>query len=137
MVNKMKQSLKPRRIFSLEIKREIVKQIEDNKIGVVAVSREYGVHRSAVYNWLNKYSRTLKRGQVMVVEKESEQRKNEELRAKIGELERIIGQKQMEIDFLNKVIEIGSQEVKVDIKKKFGGKSSTGSGSTGESTAGK
>jgi transposase-like protein len=133
----MKQSLKPRRIFSEEIKREIVQQIEDNKLGIVAASREYGVNRSAVYNWLNKYSRNLKRGHVIVVEKESEQRKNEELKAKIAELERIIGQKQMEIDFLNKVIEIGSQEVKVDIKKKFGGKSSTGSGSIGKSTGGK
>jgi transposase len=133
----MKQSLKPRRIFSVELKREIVKQIEENKIGVIAISREYGVNRASVYNWLNKYSRTLKRGQTIVVEKESEQQKNEELRAKIAELERIIGRKQMEIDFLNKVIEIGSEEVKVDIKKKFGGKLSTGSGSTGEPTAGK
>jgi len=133
----MKQSLRPRRIFSVEMKREIVKQIEDNKIGVSSVSREYGVQRSAVYHWLNKYSRTLKRGQVMVVEKESEQRKNEELRARIADLERIIGQKQIEIDFLNKVIEIGSQEIKMDIKKKFGGKSSTGSETTGEHTAGK
>jgi len=133
----MKQSLKPRRIFSEEMKREIVIQIEKNKISVSSASREYGVDRAAIYNWLNKYSRTLKRGQVIVVEKESEQRKNEELRAKIAELERVIGQKQMEIDFLNKVIEIGSQEVKVDIKKKFGGKSSTGSGSTEEHIAGK
>lgn len=133
----MRQSLKPRRIFSAELKREIVKQIEENKIGVMAASREYGVNRASVYNWLNKYSRTLKRGQTIVVEKESEKRKNEELRAKIAELERIIGRKQMEIDFLNKVIEIGSEEVKVDIKKKFGGKLSTGSGSTGEPTSGK
>ena len=133
----MRQSLKPRRIFSAELKREIVKQIEENKIGVIAASREYGVNRASVYNWLNKYSRTLKRGQTIVVEKESEKRKNEELRAKIAELERIIGRKQMEIDFLNKVIEIGSEEVKVDIKKKFGGKLSTGSGSTGEPTSGK
>jgi hypothetical protein len=79
----------------------------------------------------------LKKGQVIVVEKESEQRKNQELRAKIAELERIIGRKQMEIDFLNKVIEIGSEEVKVDIKKKFGGKLSIGSGATGDSTPGK
>lgn len=133
----MKQSLKPRRIFSEEMKQEIVVQIEKNKISVSSASREYGVDRAAIYNWLNKYSRTLKRGQVIVVEKESEQRKNEELRAKIAELERVIGQKQMEIDFLNKVIEIGSQEVKMDIKKKFGGKSSTGSGSIEEHTAGK
>ena len=115
----MKESLRPRRIFSETLKREIVKQIEAGEMGVSAISREYSVNPASVYNWLNKYSRNLKRGEIMVVEKESEQRRNEELKAKIAELERIVGQKQMEIDFLNKVIEIGSQEVKVDIKKKI------------------
>ena len=133
----MKKSLKPRRIFSDALKRDVVEQIEQEKIGVFAASREYSVDPASIYNWLNKFSRNLKKGQVIVVEKESEQRKNQELRAKIAELERIIGQKQMEIDFLNKVIEIGSEEVKVDIKKKFGGKLSTGSGATEEPTPGK
>lgn len=74
----------------------------------------------------------MKKGEVLVVQKESEQQKNIELRARIAELERVIGQKQMEIDFLNKVIELGSEEVKLDIKKKFGGKPSTGSEATGD-----
>lgn len=133
----MKNSLRPRRIFSEDLKREIVGQIERREIGVAVASREYSVDPASIYNWLNKFSRNLKKGQVIVVEKESEQRKSQELRAKIAELERIIGQKQMEIDFLNKVIEMGSEEVKVDIKKKFGGKSSTGSVSTEDSTPGK
>jgi len=130
MVNAMKTSLKPRRIFSEALKRDIVNLIEQEKLGISAASREYSVDPSSIYSWLNKFSRNLKKGEVLVVEKESEQRKSQELRAKIAELERIIGQKQMEIDFLNKVIEIGSEEVKVDIKKKFGGKLSTGSGAT-------
>ena len=133
----MKNSLKPRRIFSDALKRDIVDQIEQEKLGVSAASREYSVDPASIYNWLNKFSRNLKRGQIIVVEKESEQRKSQELRTKIAELERIIGQKQMEIDFLNKVIEIGSEEVKVDIKKKFGGKLSTGSESTEDRTLGK
>lgn len=133
----MKKSLKLRRIFSVDLKRDIVNQIEHEGLGIAAASREYSVDPASIYNWLNKFSRNLKKGQVIVVEKESEQRKSQELRAKIAELERIIGQKQMEIDFLNKVIEIGSEEVKVDIKKKFGGKLSTGSGSTEDLTPGK
>ena len=62
-----------------------------------------------------------------MIQKDSEEQKNIELRKRIAELERIVGQKQMEVDFLNKLIEFGSQEVKVDIKKKFGGKLSNGS----------
>jgi hypothetical protein len=40
----------------------------------------------------------------------------------------------MEIDFLEKVIEIGSEELEVDIKKKFSTTSSSGSKSTEKST---
>jgi transposase len=133
----MEKFIKPRRVFSEVLKKEIVQQVEQGNVRIREVSREYSVSPSAVYLWLDKYSRHLKKGEVLVVQKESEEQKNRELRAKIAELERIVGQKQMEIDFLNKIIEIGSQEVKVDIKKKFGGKPSTGSEVTGESTLGK
>ena len=109
---------------------EIVKQIESGKIRILDVSRNYDVNLTSVYNWVNQYSRNLKKGEAIVVQKESEELRNLELRKRIAELERIVGQKQMEVDFLNKVIELGSQEVKLDIKKKFGGKLSTGSGST-------
>ena len=123
-------AIKPRRIFSKEFKLEIVKQIESGKIRILDVSRNYDVNLTSVYNWVNQYSRNLKKGEAIVVQKESEELRNLELRKRIAELERIVGQKQMEVDFLNKVIELGSQEVKLDIKKKFGGKLSTGSGST-------
>ena len=125
----MSITIKPRRIFSEELKREIVGRIEQGAVRVRHVSQEYQVSASAVYNWIDQYSRILKKGEILVVQKDSEEQKNIELRKRIAELERIIGQKQMEVDFLNKVIELGSQEVKLDIKKKFGGKLSNGSSS--------
>ena len=69
-----------------------------------------------------------------MVEFESEHERSKKLQARVAELERIVGQKQMEIDFLEKVIEIGSEELEVDIKKKFSTTSSTGSKSTGKNT---
>jgi transposase-like protein len=133
----MKRQLKPVRIFSEEVKKEVVGRIERSELRVSEAAREYSVVPWTVYKWLHKYSRHLKRGEVLVVQKDSEQQRNVELRSKIAELERIIGQKQMEIDFLNKVIEIGSQEVQVDIKKKFGGKQSIGSEAGPGNTLGK
>ena len=50
---------------------------------------------------------------------ESEAIKTKQLLERQAELERIIGQKQIEIDFLNKLMEIASQELKTDIKKIF------------------
>ena len=72
----MKTSLRPRRVFSEVLKKEAVQQIEQGHQGVAAVSREYSVNPATIYNWLNKYSRNLKRDQIIVVEKESEQRKS-------------------------------------------------------------
>ena len=51
---------------------------------------------------------------------ESEALKTKVLLSKIAELERIIGQKQLEIDYHSKVIELTSQELGYDIKKKHG-----------------
>jgi len=55
----------------------------------------------------------------MVVQKDSEASKVLELQAKVAELERIIGQKQLQIDFNEKLIELASKELEIDIKKNF------------------
>lgn len=104
---------------------------------MIDVCRDYGVTSGAVYKWLNKFSRHLQRGETIVIQKDSEEHKSHDLRKRIAELERIVGQKQMEVDFLNKVIELGSLEVKVDIKKKYGGRLSGGSDPIKGNTAGK
>ena len=129
-----KEKLRPRRVFSEEFKRQKVKEIEENQIRVSEICRIYEVSDVAVYKWIYKYSTHLKKGIKQVVEFESESERSKKLQARIAELERIVGQKQMEIDFLEKVIEIGSDELDVDIKKKFSITSSSGSKSTGKNT---
>jgi transposase len=57
------------------------------------------------------------------------------LKKKIAELERIIGQKQILIDFKDKMIDLAEQTYKVDIKKKFSTKPSDSTGSSGNNTA--
>jgi hypothetical protein len=59
---------------------------------------------------------------------ESESYKTKELEARIKELESALGRKQMELDFLNKMIEIGKEEFGIDLKKKLVTPPSTGSG---------
>ena len=116
---KVQKSLGQRRIFSDPLKRKIVKDIEHNKASISAVCREYLVCSQTVYNWLNKYSRHLQSGQSLVIQMESEQYRSKELEKKVAELEAAVGRKQMEIDFLNKLIEVAGDELKVDLKKNF------------------
>ncbi len=70
----------------------------------------------------------------MVVEKKSTTLKLEQIRQRVADLERNIGQKQLEIDVLNKTLEIGSRHVGFDIKKKFSGKLLPGLKNTESST---
>ena len=127
-------SLRQVRIFSEPLKKQVVRDIESGKMSVLAVSREYQVSFQSVYGWLNKYSRHLQSSQRIVVEMKSENAKSKELEKRIKELEAALGRKQLEVDYLNKMIEIGSEEIGVDLKKKFGTPPSSGSGSIKDNT---
>lgn len=125
------------RFFSESFRKAKVREIERNLTTVLEVSREYEVSTTAVYNWLYKYS-TLRAKQLrQIVEPMSDSHKVKELKKKIEELERLIGQKQIQIEFKEKMIELAEEMYKVDIKKKFGSRLSSGSGSTEKNTDGK
>lgn len=125
------------RYFSESFKRKKVQEIEKNLSTVMEISKEYEVSKTAIYKWLDKYSRNRKRGVKQVVELMSDTRKIQDLKAKIRELEQLVGQKQIEIEFKNKMIDIAEEMYAIDIKKKLSSKPLPGSGSTGKNTDGK
>jgi transposase len=123
-------SFRSRRIFSDALKKKLVKEIEQNKVTVTKVSREYQVSYQAVYAWLRKFSSNLYPTTTIVMQMDSEQYRTKELEKKIAELEAALGRKQMEIDFLNKMIEIADQDLGTDIKKNIVTPVSSGSEKT-------
>jgi transposase len=122
------------RYFSEDFKRKKVSEIDRNLICISAVCREYQVSHTAVYKWIYKYSAMRKKGIKQVVENKSDSKKLQQMRDQIRELERIVGEKQIKLDFQEKMIELAEQEYKIDIKKKFSGKRSSGTGPIGKPT---
>ena len=122
------------RYFSEDFKRKKVSEIDRNLSSVSKVCRVYQVSHTAVYKWIYQYSVMRKKGIKQVVEAKSDSRKIEALKEQIKELERIIGEKQVKLDFQEKMIEIAEKQYQIDIKKKFSGKRSSGTGSKGTST---
>jgi transposase len=118
------------RSFSEDFKRKKVNELERNLVTVSELSREYQVTRAAIYKWIYNYSSMKKKGLKQVVETQSDSRKLLELKEQIRELQRIVGEKQILIDFKDKMIEIAESEYGVDIKKKFSGEPLSGTGST-------
>lgn len=57
---------------------------------------------------------------------DSSSKKLKELNKRIADLERTLGQKQIKIDFLEKMIELAKEELGIDFKKNFSTTVSTG-----------
>jgi transposase len=120
--NKMKNGYKinEKRSFSEGLRRQIVGQIERKELRIAEVSREYQVSKAAIYNWLYRYSSTLKKGTRMVMEKDSQEKTNQGLKNRIKELEAALGRKSMEADLFRVIVDLASEEYKTDLKKTFG-----------------
>lgn len=119
------QSVK--RKFSEEFKRGRVKEYEKGRLTVLEICDLYHVGTTNVYRWIHKYS-SYPRRQIRIVEMaNSSTKKVKELQEHIKELERAVGQKQLNIDYLEKMIELAKSKLGVDVKKNFDTSQSTGS----------
>ena len=105
------------RYFSESFRISKVREIEQNLTTVLEVSRGYEVSTTAVYKWLYRYSGLRKKGIKQVIELMSDTKKIEALKRKIAELEQTVGQKQILLEFQEKMLELASKEVGFDLKK--------------------
>jgi len=124
---------KEQRHFNDDFKKSKVRELEKRITTIPDICRTYAVSRTAVYKWIYKYSSMAKKQVKVVVEAKSDTQKIKALEERIKELERIVGQKQLLIEFKDKMIEIAEATYGVDIKKKVGSKLSSGTTSTGKS----
>ena len=124
-----KRQLHPVRTFAEEFKRKKVHEIQSGIIKVSEICKAYSVSSVAVYKWIYKYS-NMKKAERTIVESKSDTRMIEDLKLQVAHLEQAIGQKQIKIDFLEKVIDIAEETYQVDIKKKLFIKPSDGFGNT-------
>lgn len=114
----MSQAERRNRRFSDTFKRKKVREIEQGRTTVGQVSRAYEVSDTAVYKWLEKYCRR-ETPERTIVESKSDTTKILALEKRLAETERLLGQKQIQIEFLQKMIELTEREYGIDIKKKL------------------
>lgn len=128
------RELRINRRFSEDFKRNKVQELDKKLITIGELCKEYQVSSTSVYKWIYKYSFMKKKAVKMVVESESDTARILALRKHIADLERLLGSKQFEIDFMQKQLEIAKDQFGVDLKKKPFGPPSAGSSTSGEST---
>jgi transposase len=128
-----KQERKQRR-FSESFKQQKVKEIELGYVSVTDVSNQYQVTRANVHRWMLKFGSMKGKQERIILESSSDTKQLLALKKKVAELERIIGQKQLLIDFKDKMIDLAEETYGVEIKKNFSTRPSPVSGKTGAKT---
>ena len=116
---KLTLSERRRRSFSEDFKRKKVQEIETGQSRVCDICRQYQVSTTNVYRWISKFGSMRSKKERLIVETQSDTIQNIELKKRVAELERIVGQKQIIIDFQEKMIDLAEEEYGIDIKKKY------------------
>jgi transposase len=120
----------PKRVFTEAFKRTRVEEFEKGQFTVAEIADMYQVSKFSVYKWISLYSRAPKPGIRVIDMADSPDLKFKQLKDRIAELERMVGRKEIQLDFLFKMIDMAEEMYGIDIKKKFGNEPSSGSAKT-------
>lgn len=131
------KKIKRRRSFSESFKKARIKEFEKGQLTVSEISREYKINTKVIYDWIHKFSAYSRKGVQVIVEEKSLTKNNQKLREENKELQALAGRQQMKIEYLEKLIELSSEDLGVDLKKKLEALRSNGSGKIPKNTRGK
>ncbi len=121
------KQIRKQRKYSEDFKKSIVDSFEKGEFSVLQLEKMYGIRNALIYNWVYKFSNFNEKGCRVVEMENSNQNKLKELASKVKELEQIVGQKQIAIEYLEKMIELAKTDLNIDIKKNYSLLSSVGS----------
>lgn len=110
---------KTRRVFSEGFKRDKVRLYETGKMTVSQMSRLYDISETGLYKWIDKY-RLTPRSQRIVIETDSDYLELLGLQKRVENMERLIGNQQILLDYKSSLLKAASEHYEEDIEKKFG-----------------
>lgn len=124
------KQIRKHRMYSEDFKKSLVTSFEKGEFSVLQLEKLYGIRNALIYRWLYKYSKFNEKGCRIVEMENSNQNKLKELSKKVKKLEQIVGQKQIAIEYLEKMIELAKTDLNIDIKKNYNLPPSVGSDQT-------
>jgi transposase-like protein len=113
------KEIRKHRCYSEDFKKGIVASFEKGVFSIPQLVKLYGIGSTCIYRWVYKYSRFNEKGCRIVEMEDSSQNKLKELAKRVKELEQMVGQKQIAIEYLEKMIELDKTYLKIDIKKNY------------------
>ncbi len=111
------QKVRHHRRYSQEFRQARVDDFENGTFSVAQLSRLYHIRISTMYGWISRYSRYPKTSAVIVEVPKSQQEKVKRLESRVAELERLLGRKQIQLDYYEAFVD-ELQASGIDVKKK-------------------
>lgn len=108
-----------RRSFSDTFKRDKVREIELGLVRVTEICKQYSVSRTSVQRWISRLGTQKGSPERLIIETMSDTRALKELKERIAELERLVGQKQIEVEYYKKMIDLAQEHFGIAIKKNY------------------
>ena len=121
------KKIRKHRLYSEEFKRKTVASFEKGEFSIPQLQNLYGIGNTSIYRWVYKYSRFNEKGCRIVEMENSNQQQLKDLARRVQELEQMVGQKQIAIEYLEKMIELAKTDLNIDIKKNYSSPPSAGS----------
>lgn len=113
----MRKEVKRHKLYSVEFKKARVREYESGKFSALELCKLYKFSEGTMYRWIRKYSKLAKQNILIVENSQSATKRLKEYQQQISNLERIVGLKQIELDYLHKLIELAESELGIEIKK--------------------
>ena len=107
--------------YSISFKRKVVKEIEEEGLGIAEAARRYGIKGSnVIQNWLKQMGRNHLLNKVVRVEMRGEKDRIKELESEIRKLKIALADSTMEKHALETLITIVNGHYQTDVKKNLG-----------------
>lgn len=107
------------RRYSESFREQVVSEVESGRMSCAEASREYGISKSLMKNWLNEYGKFRPQRSIVEVVMKSE-------KEKISELEKALSEAHLKLRLYDKMLELAGKKYKTDLKKTFGNQVSEG-----------
>jgi transposase-like protein len=107
--------------YSISFKQKVVKEIEEEGLGIAEAARRYGIKGSnVIQNWLKQMGRNHLLNKVVRVEMKGEKDRAKELEAENKRLKIALADATMEKQALETLVTIVNEHYQTDVKKNLG-----------------
>ena len=107
--------------YSISFKQKVVKEIEEEGLGIGVAARKYGIKGgSTIQKWIKQFGKNYLLNKIVRVEMKGEKDRVKQLEAEVKKLKIALADATMEKDALETLIDIVNENYQTDVKKNLG-----------------